>query len=139
MKADAKPSAGAEALGWAAEFFRNCKGDLKKEGSRARGNEIVLQMFLNAWSGSDADAAWLVRRLKGYSWLPEFAAALIEKGDPLPGPLRDFVVAFLREPNKWLMKPHRGPKRTDFFARDVYIGASLLYCRKMENLCHSPP
>jgi hypothetical protein len=68
----------------------------------------------------------LIDRLKGSDLLPQFAAALMERGDQLPGPLRDFVVAFLREPNK-LQPKHRGRKRIDLIGRDQNIGAAVGY------------
>ena len=126
MKADAQSSAEKEALEWAIDFFRNCKDDLKGDGSKRAGRELVLQMLIDSWDNSDAHATKLIEALQGSPRLPEFAAALIERGDPLPGPLRDFIAAFLREPNKHL-KRHRGSKPIDKFWRDMNIAAAVTF------------
>jgi hypothetical protein len=68
----------------------------------------------------------LVDELRGSDLLPKYAAALIERGDQLPRPLADFVVTFLREPNKWL-KRRPGRKARDLAGRDINIGAAVLY------------
>ena len=48
------------------------------------------------------------------------AAALIENGDRLPGPLKEFVVEFLRNPQE--LNPGPGRKRSDLVQRDNTIG-----------------
>jgi hypothetical protein len=73
-------------------------------------NEELLDLIRGAREGHETTHAYILA----------VAAALIENGDCLPGPLKEFVVEFLREPQK----PRTGPgrKRSKLFMRDNYIG-----------------
>jgi hypothetical protein len=62
--------------------------------------------------------------LRGTDFLPLFVAALLERGDKLPKPLADFVIAFLRDPRKWLA-PRRGRKASTLVVRNINIGAAV--------------
>jgi hypothetical protein len=68
--------------------------------------------------------AGFVERLNGSELLPLFAAALLERGDTLPKPLLDFVVAFLRDPGKSQTR-RPGRKTSTLTIRDSNIGAAV--------------
>src|SRR5262245_31680485 len=118
MKADVRPVAEREreALRWAINYFRNCAADLKPEGSQRKFNELTKHMWEDlADEGPEAlhreFAGYMddLGRGKDYSFeLFYLAATLIERGDPLPGPLRPYIADFLRNPK---MKMNRRPGR----------------------------
>ena len=116
MKADVRPAADREreALQWAINYFRNCAADLKPDGSQRKFNELTTQMWMDY-----ADEGILHRELAPYMddlrrgkdcsfELFYLAAALVERGDPLPAPLRSYIADFLRNPK---MKMKRRPCR----------------------------
>jgi hypothetical protein len=121
MKADAPAlTAEKEALEWATDFFHKWADDLKpgRQGMEDAARGLLLS-YLNPLSGAEAEAtvptsraeaeeeirnsllhAWLGRRDMS-QYMREFAALLMERGDPLPeGVLRNFIVEFLRNPEK---------------------------------------
>jgi hypothetical protein len=126
MKADIRSSAETEALHWATDFFRRCKSDLTGVESKRLGREMVLQMLLSAWDNSDTQAEKIVQATEGGARLREFIASLMERGEKLPKPLRDFVIAFLRDPQKFLKK-QRGRKPVDLIWRDLNIAAAVAF------------
>jgi len=123
MKADVRSTREKEALEWATQFFRNCKDRLSKTGSMNASRAIATDMMSYVWDGSEEAAAAVVKLNKEIPALPEFAAALIEDGKPLPKSLREFVAALLRRPNK-RVQARRGPKQTGI-SRDLDIGAAV--------------
>jgi len=54
-----------------------------------------------------------------HEYLLAVAAALIDNGDSLPAPLKEFVVEFLRNPK--MPRPGRGRKRSTLLMRDQFI------------------
>jgi hypothetical protein len=129
-----------EALEWATEFFRNNYAKrLTKDNSKRVGEimsvDILVHEYLSGPESADHKVVpesgdKLVDRLtRSHSkrdLLPMVAAALIEDGHQLQGALRDFVVEFLREPNKWLAR-RPGRKSRDLAIRDATIGAAVFY------------
>jgi hypothetical protein len=132
MKADADRE--KEALQWAVDHFRKDADELKpghpqgREDAvfgflllydspiperRAQAENEIRANLLEAWLG-DQGASQHIR---------DFAAALIERGDSLPGGIfDDFIVEFLRNPEKPNLlksKLHRGPDRAEaeFYAK----------------------
>jgi hypothetical protein len=53
--------------------------------------------------------------------LCQFAGLLIERGEPLPKPLQDFLVDFLDDPNLERFASWPGPKKTLYSLRDYRI------------------
>jgi hypothetical protein len=109
MKADAPAlTAEKEALEWATDHFRKYAEDLKsgRQGMEDAARGLLLS-YLNPLSGAEAEEeirhsllhAWLGRRDMS-QYMCEFAALLMERGDPLPVGLRAFIVEFLRNPEK---------------------------------------
>ena len=108
MKADAKPSAEKEALEWAIEFFRDLGDELTRDGSRKVAYDTET-LFACTSSGG-----WKARRSTMLIWpvcsgfrppatvtllflkLCTIAAELIERGEPLSGPLKTTIVKYLR-------------------------------------------
>src|SRR5262245_40367557 len=126
MTTRAPPTAEKEALEWATDFFRRCKSDLGGTESKRLGRERVWQMLLSAWDNSDKQAEKIVRATQGGARLREFIASLMERGEKLPKPLRDFVIAFLRDPQNFLKK-QRGRKPVDLIWRDLNIAAAVAF------------
>jgi hypothetical protein len=121
-----------DALEWATDFFRNCRLDMTPDGTRRASIELGVNTLLFAYDFEvqnrpkdlDSATARLVNKASGNEVLPRFAAALIERGDKLPPALKDFVVAFLRDPSKWQMRK-RGRWKGALTVRDSNIGAAV--------------
>jgi hypothetical protein len=121
-----------EALQWAINYFRNCAADLKPDGSQRKFNESTKQMWEDlADEGPEALhrelAAYMdeLRRGKDYSFeLFYLAATLIERGDPLPVPLRPYIADFLRNP-KMQTKRRVGRKASALEWRNSYMEDAL--------------
>jgi hypothetical protein len=118
MKTDVRPAADREreALQWAINYFRNCAADLKPDGSQRKFNELNKQLQMD-WVDSGPEnlhgelTVYMdeLRRENDQGLdLSDLAATLIERGDPLPVPLRAYVADFLRNPK---MKMNRRPGR----------------------------
>jgi hypothetical protein len=115
MKADAKTPADREkeALQWAVDHFRNCAADMKPEGSARHAMEDALRGLIWLYDSpipeKRAAAEEDIKASVKYAWLGnaedsqymrELAAMLMERGDQLPEALHNFIVEFLRNPNK---------------------------------------
>lgn len=122
MKADVH-SLEKKALQWATEYFRGVAADLTPDGSKRRLQENTVKHLLECHErdkeGWDDDpdhvGLWVSAARKGIgeigpAELCNFAAILLERGEPLPTSLKKFVVDFLRTPN--------GKKRQ---GRDFYV------------------
>jgi hypothetical protein len=123
MKADdVKPAdeREKEALAWATDFFANNADDLEPGAffDEAKRVELYTPRLLNdgalddfcqdlAKSARDGDRSC-------HNYLRLSAALVLERSEPLPPRLRDFVVDFLRNPNKRL-KP--SPRRRSLIER----------------------
>jgi hypothetical protein len=134
MKKDARPAADREreALHWAINYFRNCAADLKPDGSRRKFNELNKKLQMD-WVNSGQEnlhreltdyVAALRRGHDGGLDLFDLAATLIERGDPLPVPLRAYVADFLRNP-KMKMNRRRGRKASALEWRNSLITDAL--------------
>jgi hypothetical protein len=108
MKKDVRPAEDREreALQWAINYFRNCAADLKPDGSRRKVNELNKKLQMD-WVNSGPEnlhvelTDYIAAARQGYDGgldLLDLAATLIERGDPLPVPLRAYVTDFLRNP-----------------------------------------
>lgn len=94
--------------------------------------EFFVDMFLlgyeytakNKPAELDTELTRFVEESRGGDLLPHFVAALIERGDNLPVPLKDFVISFLRDPGKWQSRAP-GRKRGTLIIRDMHIGAAV--------------
>jgi hypothetical protein len=120
------------ALEWATDFFRSCAADMTPAGSRRAAVEFGLNTILSGYDAEvqnhsenlDSRLIGLIKKLEGTDLLPSFAAALLERGDKLPAPLKDFVVAFLRDPGRWQTR-QRGRKTLTLTIRNSNIGAAV--------------
>lgn len=141
MKADAQSSAEKEALELAIEWLRLLREHLTPEGSKAipyradilisaydkrheypeRFRDLIVGTLVKAHR--DADDADIFN-------LCSLAAELIERGEPLPGYLRDFIVKFLRRDPIFKPSSKRGRKRGDLASRDVFIDAVIAHIVK---------
>ena len=124
MKADVRPAADREreALQWAINYFRDCAADLKPDGSRRKFNELNKQLQMD-WVDSGPEnlhgelTVYMdeLRRGKDRGLdLFDLAATLIERGDPLPVPLRAFVADVLRNPKTHRRRPGRKASALDW-------------------------
>jgi hypothetical protein len=129
-----KSLAEQKALEWATDFFRNCASAMTAEGSKRRTTEFGVSVLIRGYDFDaqkspqelDSIAARLVNKLRGSDLLPQFVAALLERGDKLPEPLQDFVIGFLRDARKSLTeKP--GRKKSTLVVRNINIGVAVGY------------
>ena len=109
-----------EALAWATEVARHKKAELKKRIDHeelARGVVEVHDYF--AKKGVDLFSHPIEENTAIPDVLRNVSAALMERDNNLPQPLKDFAVASLREPNR----PNPpGPKKYALGHRDLIIG-----------------
>jgi hypothetical protein len=111
LKADAQSSLEREALEWAVAYFRTHGAELTGDGSRRRliadGVAFLLKEHDKAKDGFDDYVDGVDAYLHAWengieAGLPdirrEFAAALLERGEPLPRRLLKFVADYLRNP-----------------------------------------
>jgi hypothetical protein len=127
MKADTERSpqrAEKEALQWAIEYFRKNADEMTPEGSRRwalhdmllgclmRYNDPRERTEMEKEIDETVDLAWLGSQ-EHSRYARGFAAALMERGDPLPGKLHHFIVEFLRNPEKPQIPPHAGGEEFD--------------------------
>jgi hypothetical protein len=121
-----------EALESATDYFRIYAAGLKPEGSKhlyRYWSEFMLkEIYDNQPQQLDVLANTanpiLARDLR------EFAATLIERGEPLPESWRWRVAEFLRNPEKWKntrqkRKNKRGPSGTDLVIRNITIAGQI--------------
>jgi hypothetical protein len=130
MKKDVRPAADREreALQWATIYFRKCAADLKPDGSQRKFNELNKQLQMDLVDRGPENlhgelTAYMddLRRGKDCGLdLFGLAATLIERGDPLPVPLRAYVADFLRNPKK-KMNRRRGRKASALEWRNSLI------------------
>jgi hypothetical protein len=144
MKADAKPSAEADALQWAIVFFSVIRAELTPDGSKSVAYDAETIVYMHdEWGkeeSNDVDYRAYLARLFRVSITPEgdpavfelcaLAATLIERGEPLSGPLKTFIVKFLRRDPIFVAAKKPGPKGGHLAHRDVCIGEAIEYLAK---------
>jgi hypothetical protein len=135
MKADVKPAdeREKEALAWATDFFANNADDLESGAffDEAKRVELYTPRLLNDGALDDfcRDLANDARDgdRSCHDNLRLTAALVLERGELLQPHLRDFVVDFLRNPNKKL-KPY--PRDKSLIIRDRRIAGAILFIKK---------
>jgi hypothetical protein len=126
-----------QALQWAIQFFRDRAGELKLKGSKRRLEEPEMTVLLLAahyvydYTPEERSKIYLElvdgarNRPERMQNLVQFAATLIERGEPLPKELRGPVAELLRNPPRLKSKP--GPGRWDLAGRDILIFRAIFH------------
>src|SRR5262249_48479090 len=129
-----RPVAEQEALQWATEFFRERGSEMTPEGSAfmAYDPDTLIEMYDNREDNRREFDIYLGRLL----WLSltsgihgeaarceiaELVAEIIERGEPLPKPLKSWIVRFLRRDDIFYPRKNPGPDATLLAHRDVCI------------------
>jgi hypothetical protein len=141
-----RPVAEQEALQWATEFFRELGSEMTPEGSAfmAYDPDTLIEMYdsrkedqrefdvhlagvlgLSLTSGIHGDAA----RCE----IADLVAELIERGDPLPNPVKTWVVKFLRRDDIFYPPKKPGPDATVLAHRNVCICEAAEHIAKTWN------
>jgi hypothetical protein len=118
----------------ATEYFREHANDMTTKGSERRSLEFAVNSFITGYDDEARNnpeelSARIVKDLKlagGGYLLANVVARLIERGDKLPGPFKDFVISFLRDPAEWKSKKEPGRKPWALLIRNLHIGAAIL-------------
>src|SRR6202035_2162757 len=115
-----------DALEWATNYFRKYAANLTSEGSKSLRKYWSVFFFTEMRDNQP-------QRLDGYANaanpilagdLHEFAATLIERGEPLPESWRHRIAEFLRTPSKY-QTTKRGPNGGDLAMRDITIAGKI--------------
>jgi len=129
-----------QALQWAIQFFRDCAGELKPEGSKrhlekSTITDVLLAVYyVHDYTPEERSKIYLElvelarHRPERMQNLVQFAATVIERGEPLPKELRGPVAELLRNPPRLKSKP--GPGRWDLARRDVLIFRAIGHVRE---------
>jgi predicted DNA-binding transcriptional regulator AlpA len=130
-----------QALDWAIQFFRDFAHQLTAEGSKKKFHDTFTRVLLDAhyvYDYTREERGEIYTQLVdealdearhgnplAVQQLSKFAAALIEKGEPLPEEIRGAVAELLRNPPK--VKNKRGPGPFTLMARDSAIIEALTH------------
>jgi hypothetical protein len=117
------------ALQWAIDFFR------KNAEKMTRGKQVwealmvdaiqLTQIMLRKDDGTMTEYIEEARASGAGYLLAQAAAILIESGEELSKPMRDFVIDFLKNPSNGRGARGRGPSQKALFGRDLVIGAAV--------------
>jgi hypothetical protein len=141
-----RPVAEQVALQWAAEFFRERGSEMTPEGSAfmAYDPDTLIEMYDNG-KESQREFDIYLRRVLGLSLtsgihgdaarceIADLVAELIERGDPLPNPVKTWVVKFLRRDDIFYPPKKPGPDATVLAHRNVCICEAAEHIAKTWN------